>query len=131
MTTVGIRLPGVCADLDWLSDAIHARNAHFYRNLQTGEPILDTVTERFAKMMLMVSEIAEMSEGVRKNLPDDKLPQYSAEEVELADLLIRAFDYAGWRKLRLGEAFWAKLEYNRTRQDHTDAARRAAGGKAI
>jgi len=33
-------------------------------------------------------------EGVRKDIPDDKLPHRPMEEVELADALIRIFDYA-------------------------------------
>lgn len=117
--------------LDEIARALHARNAHFYRDVQTGLPLPDDVNVRFAKMMLMVSEIAEMAEGTRKNLMDSHLPQFTSAEVELADLLIRAFDYAGWQKLRLGEAFIAKLEYNRTRQDHTDDARRGVNGKQI
>jgi hypothetical protein len=122
---------GLIGGLNTIAAGLHARNAHFYRDVETGEPIKDDVTVRASKMMLMVSEIAEMLEGTRKSLKDNHLPEFTAEEVELADLLIRAFDYAGWRRLRLGEAFWAKLEYNRTRQDHTDEARRAAHGKKI
>lgn len=124
-------VPVACRDLDLMATALHARNSHFYKNVETGEPLPDDVPTRLTKHMLMVSEIAEMTEGVRKGIPDSHLPQFTSEEVEMADLLIRAFDYAGWRRLRLGEAFWAKLEYNRTRQDHTDEARRAQFGKKI
>jgi hypothetical protein len=34
-------------------------------------------------------------EGERKNLMDDHLPHRRSAEVELADALIRIFDYAG------------------------------------
>jgi NTP pyrophosphatase (non-canonical NTP hydrolase) len=127
----GEDVPEICQNLDWLAIALHARNAHFYRDLETGEPTPDNPTTRLSKLMLIVSEVAECAEGARKGIPDSHLPQFSNEEVEAADALIRLFDYAGWRNLRLGEAFWAKLEYNRTRQDHTDAARKAPGGKKI
>lgn len=127
----GLGVPHVCRELDWLAIALHGRNQHFYRDLDTGKPIPDNATTRLSKLMLVVSEVAEASEGARKGIPDSHLSQFTSEEVEIADTFIRLFDYAGWRKLRLGEAFWAKLEYNRTRQDHTDEARRSKFGKKI
>lgn len=45
-------------------------------------------------LMLVNSELCEAMEGVRKNLPDDKLPHRPMVEVELADTVIRALDYA-------------------------------------
>ena len=80
-------------------------------------------------LMLCVSELAEAMEGHRKNLPDDKLPHRSMLEVELADCLIRIFDLAIPLKLDLGGAFVEKMEYNRTRADHSIAGRLASGGK--
>ena len=64
---------------------------------------------------LMHSELSEMLEGVRKPAPDTHCPEFSSEEIELADLLIRAFDYAGGHDPRLGEALIAKMAYNATR----------------
>jgi len=73
------------------------------------------------KLMLIVSEIGEALEAVRKNLgPDDHIPQFSAEEAEIADAVIRLMNYATDRKLRLAEALIEKNEYNRNRPDHTD-----------
>lgn len=69
-------------------------------------------------LMLIVSEVAEAMEGVRKNLPDDKLPHRSMEEVELADALIRIFDYAGAHGLDLEGAYQEKMAYNAKREDH-------------
>ena len=80
-------------------------------------------------LMLMVSEIAECMEGVRKNLPDDKLPHRSMEEVELADTLIRIFDYADAYDLDLGRALLEKLDYNDEREDHKPENRRGKHGK--
>lgn len=78
---------------------------------------------------LMHSELSEALEGVRKGAQDEHLPGFTSEEVELADSLIRHFDYAGARQLRLGEAFVAKLLYNANRADHKPEARAATGGK--
>lgn len=45
-------------------------------------------------LMLVVSELAEAMEALRKDLWDDKLPHRKGEEVELADAYIRLLDYA-------------------------------------
>lgn len=49
----------------------------------------------FTKMQLISTEIAEATEGVRKDLMDDHLPHRKMEEVELADALIRTLDLGG------------------------------------
>lgn len=46
-------------------------------------------------LMLVVTEVAEATEGDRKNLMDDHLPHRKMAEVELADTLIRLVDLAG------------------------------------
>lgn len=46
-------------------------------------------------IMLVVTELAEAAEGVRKDLMDDKLPQHKMLHVELADAAIRLLDLAG------------------------------------
>ena len=67
-------------------------------------------------MMLEVSEIAERLEAVRhKNPPSEHIPEFSLEEEEVADLIIRALDYSFGHGLRLGEAFEAKMQYNANR----------------
>lgn len=104
---------------------VHAANAHFYRDLETGKPI-GNFGEKIA---LIHSEVSEMLEGARKDTMDDHLPTRKTEEVEAADTLIRLLDYCAWRGLDLGGAYFEKLEYNRHRQDHKDDARRGPGGK--
>ena len=80
-------------------------------------------------LMLIVSEIAEAMEGERKDLWDDKLPYRKMVEVELADALIRIFDYAGAFGYDLEGAYREKLVYNAQRDDHTHDARARAEGK--
>lgn len=81
------------------------------------------------KIALMHSELSEALEGVRKGLADSHLMHRSAEEVELADCIIRIFDYAGARNLDLSSAIMDKLAYNQQRADHKPENRAADGGK--
>lgn len=73
----------------------------------------DNKAEKFA---LMHSEISEALEAMRKDLPSDKIPGYTGEEEELADLLIRVLDYSHHFQLRLGEAIAAKMKMNLSRE---------------
>lgn len=49
----------------------------------------------YQTLQLVSTEIAEATEGERKNLMDDKLPHRKMGEVELADAAIRLLDMAG------------------------------------
>jgi len=60
----------------------------------------------------MHSELSEAMEGERKDLMDDKLPHRRMAEVELADTLIRIFDYAGAYGYDLQGAYREKMAYN-------------------
>jgi NTP pyrophosphatase (non-canonical NTP hydrolase) len=80
-------------------------------------------------LCLIHSEISEAMEGERKSLQDDKLPHRPMAEVELADALIRIFDYAAAHGYDLDGAFQEKMAYNAQRADHSYAARAAANGK--
>lgn len=65
---------------------------------------------------LMHSELSEALEAMRNNRPnDEKLPEYDKVTVELADCIIRIFDFAGARDLNLVGALNAKIEFNRNR----------------
>jgi len=112
-----------------LSNDIYADNlkAGWYTDHTTGLPKVMNDGERF---MLMVSEIAEAMEGNRKNLMDDKLPHRKMEEVEMADAVIRIFDYCGWKGYDIGGAVEEKRAYNAVRSDHKLENRVKPGGKA-
>lgn len=81
------------------------------------------------KIALCHSELSEALEADRKNLMDDKLPEFEGRVVEIADLIIRAFDLAGAYNMPLGEAVVAKLAFNAVRPDHKKENREAVGGK--
>lgn len=115
-----------------------AKTSGWWTNLKTG---MDTtpVAHDFPykelqfsvpeKLMLIVTEVAEGMEGFRKNLNDDKLPQYKMLDVELADALIRIHDLAGALKIPLGEIVCAKMAFNAERADHKIENRLQDGGK--
>lgn len=65
------------------------------------------------KIALMHSELSEAMEAHRKQIrSDDKIPQFDGVTAELADTVIRIFDFAGHHRLALGEAIIAKMLVN-------------------
>jgi hypothetical protein len=113
-------------NLNQYASLCHDDNIKWWRDIKTGEPLERNKGELIA---LMHSELSEALEGVRKNLQDEKLPHRKAEEVELADALIRIFDYAGAYGLDLDGAFWEKRAYNAKRADHKPENRLKEDGK--
>lgn len=89
----------------------------------------DKPREKGTLLMLIVSEVAEAMEGERKDIMDDHLPHRKMAEVELADAMIRIFDYAGAFGYDLQGAIEEKLEYNKHRADHKRENRAKEGGK--
>lgn len=98
----------------------------WWHDLETGERKERNKGELIA---LMHSELSECLEGVRKNLMDDKLSHRKMEEVELADTVIRIFDYCGAYNLDLGGAINEKLSFNKNREDHKIENRKSENGK--
>lgn len=116
--------------LNELSAICHgiAVKSGWWNDLRTGERLNRNKGEL---LCLIHSEISEAMEGERKNLQDDKLPHRKMAEVELADALIRIFDYAGAFDYDLGGAVMEKLAYNQKRADHKPENRLKDGGKAF
>lgn len=68
------------------------------------------------KIALMHSELSEMLEADRKSIESSEhIPEFTGVEEELADLIIRALDFAGHHELRLGEAILVKMTFNLSR----------------
>lgn len=112
--------------LNDLARSCHGENQQWWHDLETGERLNRNKGEL---LMLIVSEVAEAMEGERKGLMDTHLTHRKMAEVELADVLIRVFDYAGAFGYDLDGAVAEKLEYNANRADHKREARLAANGK--
>lgn len=66
---------------------------------------------------LMHSELSESLEALRHGNPkDEHIPNYDNATVEFADCIIRILDYCEARKLDIGGALVAKMEYNKSRE---------------
>lgn len=64
---------------------------------------------------LMHSELSEALEALRKPTQPSHIKNHSQLEEELADVVIRIMDYSAARKLNIGSAIIAKIDYNTTR----------------
>lgn len=77
--------------------------------------------QKSTKIALMHEELSELLNAVRtktedgKALPSTKIPGFTNEEEEIADLVIRALDYAGQYQLDIAGALAAKMEHNLSR----------------
>jgi NTP pyrophosphatase (non-canonical NTP hydrolase) len=66
-----------------------------------------------ACMARIMGEVGEAVEAMRHGNPaSEKIPSHSHVEEELADTLIRIFDYCGMKGYDLGGAVVAKMEHN-------------------
>lgn len=72
---------------------------------------------QLSKIALIHAELSECVEGIRdkSNTPDQHCPEFSQQEIELADMVIRAMDLSEKFKWRLGLAIIAKKKFNKTR----------------
>lgn len=115
-------------NLTELSKRVHKANEKWWQDPATQQPIKRNRGELLA---LIHSEISEALEGERKNLMDDKLPEYPMAAVEIVDAMIRQLDYlAGIHpEIDIQAVFDAKMAYNAKREDHKHEARLIAGGK--
>jgi hypothetical protein len=85
-------------NLNQLAKRIHKENRNWWIDLNTGKPLQRNPGEC---LMLVVTELSEAVEGIRKDLMDDTLPHRKMEEVEMADAYIRLLDYVGGSGVKL------------------------------
>lgn len=67
------------------------------------------------KILLVVSELAEGVEALRKNLVSDHLPNRMGIEEELADAVIRILDLTAAMNIPIGDVVMEKVAFNQTR----------------
>jgi len=83
--------PNKIIDVDFINDLAH--KIHMGNVLAGWWP---EDADPLTKAQLIITEIAEATEGVRKDLMDDHILHRKMEEVELADTLIRVLDLGEW-----------------------------------
>lgn len=76
----------------------------------------ETDREMGTLIALCHSELGEATEADRKNLQSDHIPEFLGIEEEFADVIIRILDIAAHHNLRVIEAMFAKMEYNKGRE---------------
>lgn len=74
------------------------------------------VTWKLSRMALIMSEVGEACEAIRKpSLKSEHLPNVRLVEEELADVLIRVGDFAASEAIDLDRAVELKAAYNKSR----------------
>lgn len=98
-----------------LSIAIDALAIQVHRNARE-KGFWDASQNMGEKLMLVVTELGEALEGLRKDLKDEHLPEYDSFDVEVADAIIRLLDISQFRGVNIGQIINDKMNYNKTRE---------------
>lgn len=85
-------------NLNQRAEIVHKIHEKWWQDTTTGERIKRDPHEL---LLLVITELAEATEGCRRKLKDDKLKKRWMEEVEMADTYIRLLDFAGGFKFLL------------------------------
>ena len=91
-----------------------AQAAAFATALDKGWLPLDKEPNHAEQLCLMHAELSEACEVLRidKAQPSEKIPELSALEEELADVVIRIMSYSGRTGLNVAAAIIRKMDYN-------------------
>ena len=112
--TIGARVPGRLSPFvrGWISTAADVHHTAKAKGFWE-----DGVERNNGEMLCLIhSEISEALEALRHgNPPDDKVPEFTGAETELADAVIRIMDLAHARGWRVAQAIEAKMKFNATR----------------
>lgn len=96
------------------------RSRQYLRLKLVDDPKTLDIAERAMDCQLMAlihTEVSEAVESIRHGSPpDDKIPEFSGPEAELADVFLRIMDVAQDRKWRVIEAVVAKIAMNAGRE---------------
>jgi hypothetical protein len=102
-------------EIDWV-DAMNTVSADINENARN-KGFWDKERNDGEAIALIHSELSEALEALRHgNPPDDKIPEFTGVEAELADAIIRICDLAAGRQWRVFEAMAAKIQFNTTRK---------------
>lgn len=93
---------------DWMAarEIVHDMHRRWWQDAN-GNAIERNQGEMFA---LIHSEISEAAEGDLAEVMDDHLPTRPMVEVEIADTMIRVFDYSGGFRVPIKDARWTVQE---------------------
>lgn len=110
---IGSTVPGRLSPFvrGWISNAA---DSHAYAKRQGFWEGKEDRTNEL--LMWAVTEMGEIFDAVQRgNKPDPKVPEFSAAEVEAADVLIILMDLAHSNGWRVAQAVEAKMKFNNTR----------------
>lgn len=99
--------------LNTMAREMHQENVAkgFYDDVRPEDP-----RHLISLLGLITTEVAETIEAIRKPQSSQKIPRFTLEEEEAADILIRLLDYVAFRGLNLDGAVEAKRAYNAGRE---------------